>query len=223
MTDDTPEDDAAPDEIPEDACEACTHGDGTAAAPSIFTDARGELRRREYAQLLATVGGLTAVASLAAPIASLTRVFEQEYTGPIYSQGVRLVDGNGDPVTTDSLEYGEGMTVYPEPRPGVAKAPTILVRYEKSKYGGETKMGFVVDGYAAYSKICTHAGCMVGSIDQSPLVCPCHFGKFDPTAGAAVVGGPPPRPLPQLPITVTKNGELVATGDFEAPVGPGGG
>lgn len=207
-----------------DACDACPHADdGTAWKPSIFTDTRGEMRRRGYAKVLATIGGLTAVASLGAPIASLTRVFEQEYTGPIYSEGVHLVDGDGNRVTTDDLDYGQGMTVYPATHPGIAKAPTILVRYKQSEYGGDTKMGYVVDGYAAYSKVCTHAGCMVGSADEDPLVCPCHFGKYDPKSGAAVVGGPPPRPLPQLPITVNDSGELIATGDFEGPVGAGGG
>ena len=38
------------------------------------------------------VGGLTAVGSLAAPLAGLTRVFERSYTGPVYSDGVALVD-----------------------------------------------------------------------------------------------------------------------------------
>lgn len=206
-----------------DECDGCPHGETPDFEPSIYTDARGEMRRRGYAKLLATIGGLTAVASLAAPVASLTRVFEQEYTGPIYSEGVNLVDGDGNNVTVDTLDYGEGMTVFPASHPGIAKAPTILVRYEQSEYGEGTKMAYVTDGYAAYSKVCTHAGCMVSEPDQVPLVCPCHFGKFDPKAGAAVVGGPPPRPLPQLPITVTASGELIATGDFEGPVGAGGG
>ncbi|GGN21801.1 QcrA and Rieske domain-containing protein [Halarchaeum nitratireducens] len=206
-----------------DACESCPHDDGgESVSPSIFTAAWRSLPRRRYAQALATVGGLTAVGSLAAPVASLTEVFEQEYTGPIYSEGVHLVDGDGNRVTTEALDYGEGMTVYPATHPGIAKAPTVLVRYEESEYGGETRMDSVVEGYAAYSKVCTHAGCMVGGEDENPLVCPCHFGKYDPTQGAAVVGGPPPRPLPQLPITQTENGELIAIGDFEAPVGAGG-
>jgi rieske iron-sulfur protein len=64
---------------------------------------------------------------------------------------------------------------------------------------------------------------MVADRDGDVLVCPCHSGRFDPTTGASVVGGPPPRALPQLPITVSSDGYLVATGDFDAPVGAGGG
>jgi rieske iron-sulfur protein len=185
-------------------------------------DRRGGLARRDYAKLLATVGGLTAVASLAAPLAGLTRVFERSYTGPVYSEGVYLVDGDGERVRESALSEGERTTVFPEPRPGIERAPTLLVRHPEDAYGGGTRLAYTVAGYAAYSKVCTHAGCMVSNEEGATLVCPCHFGKFDPTDGAAVVGGPPSRPLPQLPITLSGDGYLVATGDFEGPVGPGG-
>jgi len=207
-------------------CEDCPcAGDAGAVQPSIYTDrrARMEVQRRDIAKLLATIGGLTAVGSLTAPLAGLTQVFERGYSGPVYSDGVHLVDGAGERITEDRLAEGEQLTAFPEPRPGIEDAPTLLVRFPESAYGGETNMAFTVSGYAAYSKVCTHAGCMVSDREGATLVCPCHFGKFDPTAGAAVVGGPPGRPLPQLPITVTSDGYLVATGDFEAGIGPGGG
>ena len=210
-----------------DGCGDCPSdgdGDGDSAdgRPSIYTDTRGSLARRDYAKLFATVGGLTAVGSLAAPLAGLTRVFERSYTGPVYSDGIYLVDGEGERITESTLAEGELMTVFPEPRPGIEKAPTLLVRHAEDAYGGGTKLAFTVAGYAAYSKVCTHAGCMVSNEEGETLVCPCHFGKFDPTAGAKVVGGPPTRPLPQLPITLSSDGYLVATGDFEGAVGPGG-
>jgi len=208
-----------------DDCEDCPHAGAEPVQPSIYTDrrARMEVQRRDIAKLLATVGGLTAVASLTAPLAGLTQVFERGYSGPVYSDGVHLVDGEGERITEDRLAEGEQLTVFPEPRPGIEDAPTLLVRFPEGAYGGETNMAYTVSGYAAYSKVCTHAGCMVSDREADTLVCPCHFGKFDPTAGAAVVGGPPGRPLPQLPITVTSDGLLVATGDFEAGIGPGGG
>lgn len=214
----------APDEA--DECEACPCGeDGGAVRPSIFEDTRAKttVRRRDVAKFLATTGGLTAVASLAAPLAGLTQVFERGYNGPVYSDGIHLVDGDGERITEDRLAEGEQVTVFPEPRPGIEDAPTLLVRYAEGDYGGDTNMAFTVSGYAAYSKVCTHAGCMVSDREGDTLVCPCHFGKFDPRSGASVVGGPPGRPLPQLPITVTGDGFLVATGDFESGIGPGGG
>ncbi|QPV63585.1 Rieske 2Fe-2S domain-containing protein [Halosimplex litoreum] len=204
-----------------DTCDGCC-GDEEPTRPSIYTDARAEMERRDYAKVLATMGGLTAVGSLAAPLMGLTRVFERGYSGPVYSDGVALVDGQGERVTEDTLAEGEQLTVFPEPRPGIADAPTLLVRYPEDAYGGETSMESTVGGYAAYSKVCTHAGCMVSDTEGETLVCPCHFGKFDPTSGASVVGGPPPRALPQLPLTLSSDGYLVATGDFEGPVGPGG-
>lgn len=201
-------------------------GDGD-AEPSIYEpfwrDGRAEMARRDYAKLLATVGGLTAVGSLAAPLVGLTRVFERSYDGPIYSDGVALVDSEGSRITESRLAPGEQMTVFPEPRPGIDDAPTLLVRFEEDAYGGETRLEFTAGGYAAYSKVCTHAGCMVADRDGQTLVCPCHSGRFDPLSGASVTGGPPPRPLPQLPITISGDGELLAVGDFEEPVGAGGG
>jgi rieske iron-sulfur protein len=185
-------------------------------------DHRGAIERRDYAKILATIGGLTALGSLAAPVASLTQVFERSYTGPVYSDGVALVDADGDRIGEDRLSFGETMTVFPEVRPGIDDAPTLLVRFEEDAYGGDTNMAFTVAGYAAYSKVCTHAGCMVADVDDTTLVCPCHSGRFDPLSGATVTGGPPPRSLPQLPITLSSDGELLATGDFEGGIGPGG-
>ncbi|NHN61599.1 MULTISPECIES: ubiquinol-cytochrome c reductase iron-sulfur subunit [Halorussus] len=208
----------------DDPCESCPcadsaaalRSDGGAESPAAEDDG---LDRRDVAKILATIGGLSAVGSLAAPLAGLTRVFEREYTGPIYSDGVPLVDADGDRIDENALGMGDFITVFPEPRPGLEDAPTLLVRYPEEEYAEPTQLAFTVSGYAAYSKVCTHAGCMVSDRDGQTMVCPCHFGKFNPVEGASVVGGPPPRPLPQLPITLSSDGYLIATGDFEGPVG----
>src|SRR5215203_2796879 len=61
--------------------------------------------------------------------------------------------------------------------------------------------------FVAYSAICTHQGCTVAYKDGN-LACPCHGSVFDPANGAAVVAGPAPRPLPEIPVKV-EGGEVV--------------
>jgi Rieske Fe-S protein len=56
--------------------------------------------------------------------------------------------------------------------------------------------------FRAFSSTCTHAGCTV-SLSGGEFVCPCHGGVYDAQTGA-VLGGPPPAPLPQLPIRVIR-------------------
>ncbi|MBI5029278.1 MAG: Rieske (2Fe-2S) protein [Chloroflexi bacterium] len=48
----------------------------------------------------------------------------------------------------------------------------------------------------AFSAICTHLGYIVDYKKEKGVIhSPCHDGLFNPVTGA-VVGGPPPRPLP---------------------------
>jgi cytochrome b6-f complex iron-sulfur subunit len=61
--------------------------------------------------------------------------------------------------------------------------------------------------FVAYSAICTHQRCDVTYQDGN-LACPCHGSVFDPADGAAVVAGPAPRPLPEIPVKV-EGGEVV--------------
>jgi rieske iron-sulfur protein len=183
---------------------------------------RGRHRRREYAKLAVATGGVAAIGSLAAPAASLARVLDEPSMAPVYREGVALVDGEGQRITEDRLADGEQATVFPEGEPITSRTTTLLVRFPEAEYGGATQLAFTVSGYAAYSAVCTHAGCTVSRRDGNVLVCPCHSGRYDPLSGAKVVGGPPPRALPQLPITLSSEGYLVATGTFEGPIGPGG-
>lgn len=56
--------------------------------------------------------------------------------------------------------------------------------------------------FVAFSAVCTHAGC---TVDFDPanmqFVCPCHNGVYDARTGQ-VLGGPPPSPLPRIPLRV---------------------
>lgn len=59
----------------------------------------------------------------------------------------------------------------------------------------------------AFGAICPHQGCTVGPGDGE-LLCPCHASRFDLATGA-VLGGPAPEGLPEIPVTVT--GDEVTT------------
>ena len=60
--------------------------------------------------------------------------------------------------------------------------------------------------FAAFSAVCSHAGCTVDFGGDGTFRCPCHGGVFDAATGA-VVSGPPPAPLGVLPVAV-RGGQL---------------
>jgi Rieske Fe-S protein len=56
--------------------------------------------------------------------------------------------------------------------------------------------------FKAFSAVCTHMGCIVSTISNGTIDCPCHGSQYSISTGA-VVGGPAPSPLPAQAITVT--------------------
>lgn len=61
-------------------------------------------------------------------------------------------------------------------------------------------------GVYALSMTCTHLGCMTRyEAAQGRIFCPCHGSRFN--LQGAVTGGPAPRPLPRLLVTL-KDGVL---------------
>ncbi|OEJ96855.1 Rieske (2Fe-2S) protein [Streptomyces thermolilacinus] len=55
--------------------------------------------------------------------------------------------------------------------------------------------------FKAFSAVCTHQGCTVGSVTNGLINCPCHASRFR-IADASVASGPATRPLPERKITV---------------------
>ena len=55
--------------------------------------------------------------------------------------------------------------------------------------------------FHAFSAVCTHAGCTVGSVTGGTINCPCHGSRFNITNGS-VVNGPAASPLPPVGIKV---------------------
>jgi ubiquinol-cytochrome c reductase iron-sulfur subunit len=51
-------------------------------------------------------------------------------------------------------------------------------------------------------------------------VCPCHYSTFDPARDGDVIFGPAGRALPQLPLMLGPNRELLAAAGFSGSIGP---
>ncbi|MFI8184461.1 Rieske (2Fe-2S) protein [Actinacidiphila glaucinigra] len=60
--------------------------------------------------------------------------------------------------------------------------------------------------FKAFSAVCTHQGCLVNSVSDGTINCPCHGSKFRIT-DASVAHGPAKKPLPPEEIT-EKDGEI---------------
>lgn len=58
----------------------------------------------------------------------------------------------------------------------------------------------------AFSAICTHQGCIVVAAGKE-FDCPCHKSSYDAATGA-VLGGPAPKPLPSVAVTVSGDAVL---------------
>jgi Rieske Fe-S protein len=56
--------------------------------------------------------------------------------------------------------------------------------------------------FKAFSAICTHMGCTVGTVSNGLIQCPCHGSTYSVQDGS-VKGGPAPKPLAAKQVTVT--------------------
>lgn len=144
-----------------------------------------------------------------------TRLARDPYGTPIKASEVTV--GSVYHVVPFGLEQGDER--YLEEK---AKAAVLLVRVDEGVLKSEKQKAWSYDGIVAYSKICTHVGCPVALYEQNThsLLCPCHQSTFDLANDCKVIFGPATRPLPQLPISIDKDGYLIATSDFKEPVGP---
>ncbi|MCR1782952.1 Rieske (2Fe-2S) protein [Nocardioides carbamazepini] len=55
--------------------------------------------------------------------------------------------------------------------------------------------------FKAFTAVCTHQGCLVGSVSDGAIHCPCHDSSFSATDGS-VEGGPANGPLAEVAVTV---------------------
>ncbi|TCN38026.1 nitrite reductase/ring-hydroxylating ferredoxin subunit [Kribbella orskensis] len=55
--------------------------------------------------------------------------------------------------------------------------------------------------YKGFTAVCTHAGCLVRTVENNTITCPCHGSKYNATDGS-VISGPAPAPLAAVPVAV---------------------
>jgi Rieske Fe-S protein len=91
-------------------------------------------------------------------------------------------------------------------------APTALASTSQVPVGGGTILAakkIVITQpqsgtFKAFTAVCTHAGCTVGSVSGGTINCPCHGSRFN-IANGAVVNGPAASPLAPVNIKVQGN------------------
>jgi Rieske Fe-S protein len=100
--------------------------------------------------------------------------------------------------------------------PGGA-APAALATTAEVPEGG----GKIIDGknivitqpqagsFKAFTAVCTHQGCIVNSVADGTIDCPCHGSKFSIKDGS-VVNGPATSPL--APVTIKVEGTSIVQG-----------
>ena len=125
---------------------------------------------------------------------------------------------------------GDGTTVESHERLGAiamgVRNPVMLIRIKPVDMARVVKRqgqeSFNFGELFAYTKVCSHLGCPSSLYEQQTyrILCPCHQSQFDALHFARPIFGPAARALAQLPITIDKDGYLVANGDYIEPVGP---
>ncbi|MDA8071502.1 MAG: Rieske (2Fe-2S) protein [Actinomycetota bacterium] len=204
-----------------------------AAMAAAVTERGGMvLRRRSVLGGILGAGGAVMGVVLAFPLLrSLGPVPKQSLDTTNWKKGSYLVDSLGRRVHVADLAVGGALTVFPEGYTSdedMAVDQTMLLRIagpDVSIVTAPHRKTWGPDGYLAFSKVCTHAGCPVGLYQHQTLqlVCPCHQSMFDVGQGrpALPVFGPAPRPLPQLPLYVDSAGFLRSQASYDQPIGPG--
>lgn len=184
---------------PTPSADSVSPAEATAAAPTTCCGRRTVLRA---AGLVALSGGAVALAACSADSSTTT-------------PGAGA--SSAEPSTAASSAAPSASAASPSASASDAAPSGTTVAISEVAVGG----GLVVDEkyvvtqptdgeFKAFSAICTHQGCPVGSVEDGVIVCPCHNSHFDITSGDPV-SGPAQEPLPAVQF-VTSGDSLVITG-----------
>jgi arsenite oxidase small subunit len=164
--------------------------------------------RRDFLKLAAAAGGAITILGLASALKAVT--FIPAATTQLAWPKITVTNIN-------SLKLLTPVTFnYP-----LTNTPNLLV-----KLGVKAKGGIGPDqDIVAFSDICQHLGCFYGFVPPSGSppcnksykaslsegYCCCHGSQYDFVDGAKVIGGPAPRPVPQVQLELDES-----TGDISA-------
>jgi ubiquinol-cytochrome c reductase iron-sulfur subunit len=210
----------------------------TQAQREVFIEdfaSRGKVaveRRGFLGKALGLATGILGVVLAFPLIRSLGPLPKRTLRQTAWRHGSYLVDITGRKIKTGDLEVGGFTTVFPPDDIGGAYSQTMLIRVDTPPASGyltpppqfaKQRATWAPQGYIAFSKVCTHAGCPVGLYQEltKKMLCPCHQSLFDVTDAAIPIFGPAPRPLPQLPLYIDDEGYFRAQDGYDEPVGPG--
>lgn len=194
------------------------------ATDSQFEMGAHEIHRRGLLCWMGAIG----LGFIGAMVVSMLRSFGFDPYKALYTRvwepGQRLVTKEGKPISINDLRPGSTAIVFPENARDSEKTQTVLIRVQPWMLElPRERADWAPQGYVAYSRVCTHAGCAVGLYETTAhlLMCPCHQSTFDVLRAAQPTSGPADRPLPQLPLYADNEGFLRAAGGFSEIPGPG--
>jgi arsenite oxidase small subunit len=168
------------------------------------------MNRRQFLKLVAAAGGAVTIAAAAVAIKAGT--FVPSTATSLQWPTVKVTNINQLTPLTPLTFY------YP-----LTNTPNILVKLGVAAQNGVGPDGDVV----AYSNICQHLGCLYSFLktNASPTCnlgykakfpmgyCCCHGSQYDFVHGAAVIGGPAPRPVPPVQLKFdSSTGDISAVG-----------
>jgi Rieske Fe-S protein len=185
---------------------------------------RPTMNRRRFVEIMVSLGILGTLVSFLSVLVSLLpspRAGQQQGEvdnvfryGP--EKGTWYSDKSGTEVRVEDFDQvGKGAGVLWR-----GSIPGVLIRVDESKLRGATAKS----GLIAFAATCTHLCCIATWRLDRPwedvIFCRCHDGVFDPYEvlkdvmpnggeylGAKVIGGPPPRAAPIIPIEI-KDGKV---------------
>jgi len=143
-----------------------------------------DVERRVVLQVtgLAAVGGLVAACGSSSESASSSST-------PASSPAAPTANGAASPVATGAVTV---LTPTADvPVSGGVILPDMAVVVTQPSAGT----------YKAFSAICTHQGCLVASVENNEIICPCHGARFSAEDGS-VIQGPAQEPLAEGAVAI---------------------